>query len=60
MNIDDQLLSEAMKLSGIKGKSALVNAGLKALIQKIAGERLIAPGGCDPRATAGRRRRSAR
>jgi hypothetical protein len=49
-----------MEVTGIKGKSAVVNAGLKALIQKAAAERLIALGGSDPKATAGRRRRFTR
>jgi len=59
-SVDNSLLSRAMEVTGIKGKSAVVNAGLKALIQKAAAERLIALGGSDPKATAGRRRRFTR
>lgn len=44
-------------MTGIKEKTALIHAGLQALIEKKACERLIALGGSDPKATAGRRRR---
>lgn len=45
LNIDDKLLGEAQRLSGIKEKTALVHAGLQALIAREAGRRLIALGG---------------
>lgn len=57
LNLQDELLKRAMELTGIKEKTALVQAGLKALIERAAAERLIALGGSDPKATAGRRRR---
>jgi len=34
LNIDDRLLDKASKLTGIKGKTALVRLGLEALIAK--------------------------
>jgi Arc/MetJ family transcription regulator len=55
--IKEDILKEAAEMTGIKGKTALVHEGLKALIEKKARERLIAMGGSDPKATAGRRRR---
>jgi Arc/MetJ family transcription regulator len=59
LNIDDKLLAEAARFTGIKEKTALVNAGLKALITREAGRRLAALGGTDPKAKAGPRRRPA-
>jgi len=50
-------MKKASELTGIKEKTALVHAGLEALIEKKAVERLIALGGSDPDAKAGRRRR---
>lgn len=55
--IKDELLAQAAAYSGIKEKTALVHAALNALIEKKARERLIALGGTDPKAKAGRRRR---
>ena len=55
--IKDEILKKAAELSGIRQKTALIHAGLEALIEKKARERLAALGGSDPNATAGRRRR---
>lgn len=55
--IKDEILKTASEMTGIKEKTALIHAGLQALIEKKACERLIALGGSDPKATAGRRRR---
>ncbi|MEX2322737.1 MAG: type II toxin-antitoxin system VapB family antitoxin [Acidimicrobiia bacterium] len=55
--IDEAQIEEAQRLSGIRGKSAVVRAGLDALIAREASRRLAALGGSDPAATAGRRRR---
>lgn len=57
--IDEDLLDEARRLSGIEAKSALVRAGLRALIAPESARRLAALGGSDPAASAGRRRRTA-
>lgn len=57
--LDDDLVTEAQRLSGISGKSAVVRAGLEALIARESGRRLAALGGSDPDAAAGSRRRSA-
>ena len=58
LNIDDTLLEEAARLTGLREKTALVRAGLEALIARAAAQRLAALGGSDPRATAGPRHRS--
>lgn len=49
---------EASKLTHIEEKTALVHAGLRALIERESGKRLAALGGTLKDANAGRRRRS--
>lgn len=58
LNLDDALVMDAVECTGLKNKSALVHEGLRALIQRKAGERLIALGGKDRRALAGPRRKA--
>lgn len=48
LNIDDRLLANAQRLTGIKGKTALIHAGLESLIQRAAAERLAALAGSLP------------
>ena len=57
--IDAELLERARGLTGIEEKTALVRAGLEALIARESGKRLAALGGTQPKAESGRRRRSA-
>jgi len=57
--LDDELLTEAERLSGITERTALVREALRALIEREAARRLAALGGSDPKAAAGTRRRSA-
>ena len=57
LNIDDSLLDRARRLSGIEEKTALVRAGLEALIAREAGRRLAALGGTDPKLRPIQRRR---
>jgi hypothetical protein len=57
--IDDSLLDRARQLSGIPEKTALVRAGLEALIAREAGKRLAALGGSEPALPAVPRRRAA-
>lgn len=45
--IDDDLLERAQKLSGIREKTAVVHAGLDALIARESARRLAALGGSD-------------
>ncbi|MGA3027421.1 MAG: type II toxin-antitoxin system VapB family antitoxin [Bryobacteraceae bacterium] len=57
--IDDSLLERARQLSGIPEKTALVRAGLEALIAREAAKRLAALGGSEPTLPAVPRRRTA-
>jgi Arc/MetJ family transcription regulator len=57
LNIDESLVEEARRLTGIKEKTALVKAGLEALIAREVGRRLIALGGTQPDFEAAPRRR---
>ena len=56
--LDDSLLAEARRLTGIDEKTALVHTALRALIAIEAGKRLAALGGTMPGARAAPRRRS--
>ena len=55
--IRDDILKRAAELAGISEKTALVHAGLEALIEKKARERLAALGGREPGLRRIRRRR---
>ena len=57
INIDDDLLAEARRLSGVREKTALVRAGLKALVEREAARRLAALGGTDRKLRLAPRRR---
>lgn len=57
LSIDDDLLAKAREVTGIAEKSALVRAGLTALVQREAARRLAALGGSAPDARAPPRRR---
>jgi Arc/MetJ family transcription regulator len=57
--IDDSLLERARALTGIQEKTALVRAGLEALIARQAGRRLAALGGTQPKLAKIPRRRAA-
>jgi hypothetical protein len=46
--IDENLLDQASQLTGIRKKTALVRAGLEALIAREAARRLAALGGAEP------------
>ena len=62
LNLDDQLVSQAKQLTGIREKTSLVRAGLEALIASESAKRLAALGGAEkslrpiPRRRPGRRR----
>ncbi|MGH7653927.1 MAG: type II toxin-antitoxin system VapB family antitoxin [Gemmatimonadaceae bacterium] len=58
LNIDDHLLDEARRLTRIDEKTALVRAGLEALIARESARRLAALAGSEPSLIAGRRRKS--
>ncbi len=59
LNLRHDLLEQAMAITRITEKTALIHAGLEALIANEAAKRLARLGGSDTKATAGRRRRSA-
>ena len=59
LNIDDGLLERARAAAGIHEKTALVRAGLEALIAREAGKRLAALGGTQPKISDVPRRRTA-
>ena len=47
LNIDDKILENASKLTGIKEKTALVKLGLEALIARESSKRLAKLGGSE-------------
>jgi len=57
--IDANLIERARELTGIHEKTALVRAGLEALIAREAGRRLAALGGSHPKMAGVPRRRPA-
>jgi Arc/MetJ family transcription regulator len=58
LNIDDALLERARRLTDIHEKTALVHAGLEALIARESARRLARLGGSEPRLRSVRRRRA--
>jgi len=59
LNIEDNLIDKASKLTGIKEKTALVKLGLEALIARESGKRLARLGGTQKQLEAIPRRRGA-
>ncbi|MGO9604220.1 MAG: type II toxin-antitoxin system VapB family antitoxin [Candidatus Binataceae bacterium] len=57
--LDDELLSKAQALTGLREKSALVREALRALIERESARRLARLGGTEPHLKAARRRRLA-
>ena len=49
LNIDDQLLAEAQRITGVSEKVALVREGLRALIERESARRLARLGGSEPK-----------
>jgi Arc/MetJ family transcription regulator len=58
LNIDEALLVRATELSGLQEKTAVVRAGLEALVARESARRLAALGGTDRRVRPIPRRRS--
>ncbi len=58
LNIEDELLAKAHRVSGVKERTALVREGLKALIERESARRLAKLGGTEPRLQPVPRRRS--
>ncbi|MCF7849186.1 MAG: type II toxin-antitoxin system VapB family antitoxin [Kiritimatiellales bacterium] len=59
LNIDDEVLKEASRLTGVSEKTALVKMGLEALIASESNRRLAALGGTEKNLKPVPRRRSA-
>ena len=57
VNIDDELMKAAQKLTGIEEKAVLLRAGLKALIEQESARRLAKLGGSQPQLSNVSRRR---
>lgn len=49
LNIDNEILQRASKLTGIKEKTSLLHEGLKALIARESARRLAKLGGSSPK-----------
>jgi Arc/MetJ family transcription regulator len=57
--LDDDLLAEAQRLTGVTEKTALVREALRALIERESARRLARLGGSEPNLGAVPRRRTA-
>lgn len=57
--LDDDLLAEAQRLTGMKEKTLLVREGLTALIERESARRLARLGGTEPELASVPRRRAA-
>lgn len=60
LNLDDDLLAKAQRLTGLRGKAELVREGLQALIERESARRLARLGGSEPQLQAVPRRRANR
>jgi Arc/MetJ family transcription regulator len=58
LNIEDELLAKAARLTGIEEKTSLVRLGLEALIARESGMRLAKLGGTEKKLGRIRRRRA--
>lgn len=47
INLDDRLLGEAQRITGIKERTALIHEGLRALIERESARRLARLGGSE-------------
>jgi Arc/MetJ family transcription regulator len=58
LNIEDDLLAKAQRISGLTERTALVREGLKALIERESARRLARLGGTEPQLRRVPRRQS--
>ncbi|MEA2642171.1 MAG: hypothetical protein QOF51_3565 [Chloroflexota bacterium] len=58
INLDEELLAEAQRVTGLKERTTLVREGLKALIERESARRLARLGGSEPQLQEIPRRRS--
>lgn len=59
VNLDEELLAEAQRITGLKERTALIREGLKALIERESARRLARLGGSEPSLESIPRRRPA-
>ena len=57
ITLDDHLIAEASKATGVKERNQLIHDGLRALIARENARAIIALGGSDPEACVPKRRR---
>jgi Arc/MetJ family transcription regulator len=57
INLDETLLDQAQRITGLTERTALIHEGLKALIERESARRLARLGGSEPRVKPIRRRR---
>lgn len=60
LNLDEALLEDARRLTGLEERTALIHEGLRALIARESARRLARLGGSEPQLRAIPRRRPAR
>lgn len=60
LNLDDVLMAEALRLTGLDEKTAVVHEGLRALIAREKARRLARLGGSEPQLGVPPRRRTTR
>ena len=60
LNLNDDLLEEALDLTGLEEKTAVIHEGLRALIAREKSRRLARLGGTEPQLEAVPRRRARR
>jgi Arc/MetJ family transcription regulator len=58
VNLDEELLEEAMRITGVQERTALIHEGLKALVSRENARRLALLGGSEPQLRPIPRRRS--
>ncbi|TAK23074.1 MAG: type II toxin-antitoxin system VapB family antitoxin [Chloroflexota bacterium] len=58
INLDDRLIEQAQRLTGVTERTALVREGLKALIERESSRRLARLGGTEPEIEVPPRRRN--
>jgi len=59
VNLDENLVSEAQRVTGMNERTALIHAGLRALIERASARRLAKLAGTEPALRPVPRRRSA-
>ena len=58
LNLDDALLEDARRLTGVEERTALIHEGLRALIARESARRLAQLGGSEPQLRSVPRRRA--